>query len=580
MSIKNKANDVLLYACLLTFISFVAAILFFNREVLYTAHERSEYLYGSPFFHTLLSKPFGLMQYVGGWLTQFFYVPAVGGSILAAIWALIFFVGMKAFRLQGSAVALMILPVACLLTSIVDLGYWIYIFTVRGYWFSQSVAYLLMLLLLWVARSTTSRDWHFVWYLIGICLYPVLGWFSLLFVLCLALSDKISWRELLAIVFVFFTAHICRTLLYSNLKIDDVVMAGLPKFENPSDKSDYLSAPFWILGVVSILISLFGRHLAKRFVPIVSAILGILFTVLFMYSDRNYIDEMRMVRSAEKDNWKEVIDIVSENPNPTVSMIMLKNIALMNEGGLLDRSFKMNNIDFNICNPDSLHVSFLEIAAPVAYYHYGMLNEAIRLNFENAIQAGFSPIYLKMLSRCALATGDAKLLQRYTNLLHHHPFYRHWNPLMPTHAVSELRNAFPDELTGVENSDSYIVNSISMWNKSESKVASEQALFYSMIRRDSRRFWASLRNFVNLHQGEQFPVHAQEAYIMYTDKAPEAKRMMLPVEQSVLDRYKSFWTSLESCARNGLKPDQIEEEMRPSFGDTYWYYNIFGKRRY
>ena len=164
---RDKVSAVILYVSLLAFIVFAVYILSINQEVLYTAHDRSMFIPGVPFFHTLLSAPFGLMQYVGAWLTQFFYRPALGAGVLMAIWMLIFMVGSKAFRLQGSASALMLLPVACLLTSVTDLGYWIYIFSVSGYWFSQSVGYLVMLLLLWAARST-PRKWHLVWYLIAI----------------------------------------------------------------------------------------------------------------------------------------------------------------------------------------------------------------------------------------------------------------------------------------------------------------------------------------------------------------------------------------------------------------------------
>ena len=142
----NKLSGAILYVSILAFISFAVYILYINQEVFYTAHDRSEFIFGTPFFHTLMSKPFGLMQYVGAWLTQFFYNPALGSGMLVAIWALIFVVGAKAFRLQGSASALMLLPVACLLTSVVDLGYWIYVSTIRGYWFSQSVGYLVVLL--------------------------------------------------------------------------------------------------------------------------------------------------------------------------------------------------------------------------------------------------------------------------------------------------------------------------------------------------------------------------------------------------------------------------------------------------
>ena len=561
----------------MAFILFVVYILYINQEVFYTAHDRSEFIFGAPFFNTLMSKPFGLMQYVGAWLTQFFCEPAVGAGVLAVIWALTVFMGIKAFRLQGSASALMLLPVACLLVSVVDLGYWIYVSTIRGYWFSQSVGYLVMLLLLWAARCT-PRKWHIIWYLFAFCIYPVLGWFALLFVLCLAVSEKTTWREFVGIILLAFAASIWHTQFYSNLKYDDVVMAGLPRFETPSDSTPHLSYPFWLLGAASVLISLGSKYLAKWFVPVLCTAAGIFYTYSQMYYDKNYIDEMRMVRYAEDDNWKEVLNLAEENKKPTSTMMFIKNIALMNEGGLLDRSFKLGNDAANLYNPDSLHVTLLDIASPLVYYNYGMINEAIRLSFENAIQAGFSPFYLKMLTRCALAAGDKKLVERYTTILHHRPFYDNWQPAPVSAKIKELQKCYPDEITGVENSDSYLVNGISLWYESDSKVASEQSLLYAMLRCDSRRFWASLRKYVKLHMDEQFPLHAMEAYILFMDKAPEAKRMMLPVEKSVYERYKQFWDALEDKAKPGMTIDTVGKEMYDEYGDTYWWYNIFGKK--
>ena len=578
---KSKVSSAILYVSLLAFILFVVYILYINLEVFYTAHDRSEFLFGTPFFHHLMSKPFGLMQYVGAWLTQLFYRPGVGTAVMMIIWALIFWVGTKAFRLQGSASALMLLPVACLLTSVVDQGYWIYISTIRGYWFSQSVGYLVMLLLLWAARST-PRKWHLAWYILGVCSYPMLGWFALLFILCLAFTEKVTWREYLGIALLFFTASIWHVLLYSNLKFGDVVLAGFPRFETPIDTTERLSIPFWVLAAVSVLIPLCGRYLTrpvfKWIAPVLCAVAGIAFTSSLMFHDKNYINEMRMVRYAFDDNWKEVLKMAEENKQPTTTMMFLKNVALMNEGGLFDRSFKLGNNAANITNPDTLHVTLLDIASPLVYYNYGMINEAIRLSFENAIQAGFSPFYLKMLARCAKAVGDEKLVERYTTILHHSPFYGNWQPAPVTEKIKELQKCYPDELTGVENSDSYIINSISLWNESDSKVASEQALFYSMLRCDSRRFWAALRNYVKTHMDEEFPLHAQEAYIMYMDRAPEEKRMILPITQSVYDGYTQFWETLQQLVKPGVNLESVGEAMREEWGDTYWWYNVFGRK--
>ena len=579
MKNESKLSGVVLSGSLLAFIVFTLYIFYINQEVLYTAHDRSEFIFGEPFFHRLVSKPFGLIQYAGAWLTQFFYKPGVGTAMLLAIWTLIYYVGTKAFRLQPSASALLLLPIACQLTSVVDLGYWVYVSTIRGYWFSQSVGYLVMLLLLWAARST-PRKFHLVWYVVAFCIYPVLGWFALLFILCLVLSEKLSWRELLGIVLLLFTSSIWHLQLYSNLKFDDVVLAGFPRFVTPSDVSESLSIPFWALGGISLCLSLFGRYLAKWYVPALCAVAGIIFTWSLMFQDRNYINEMRMVRYASDDNWKEVLTMAEENKHPTSTMVFLKNVALMHEGGLLDRSFPMGNEGTSIYNPDSVHVSFLEIAAPLTYYNYGMFNEGFRLSFECAVQSGFSPVYLKMLARCAYANGEDQLANRYIAQLHHHPFYTHWKPAAVPETVCELHNSYPDEITGVESSDGYIVTSISLWYESDSKLASEQALFYSMLRRDSRRFWASFRKFIKLHMGEAFPVPVAEAYILYMDKAPEEKRVMIPVNEDLYERYKRFWETLGELLQLGKSREEVAERMRSNYGDTYWYYNLFSRRVY
>ncbi len=62
------------------------------------------------------------------------------------------------------------------------------------------------------------------------------------------------------------------------------------------------------------------------------------------------------------------------------------------------------------------------------------------------------------------------------------------------------------------------------------------------------------------------------------DKAPEEKRMMIPVEQTIYERYKQFWVALEGVAKPGATLEKVGEDMREEWGDTYWWYNIFGRK--
>ena len=556
-------------------------LLLCESHFLWKAQELNLFLDTPLFFKQQMVVPGGMLTYLGTFLTQLLYYPWLGILLLSGCWLLLMWLTKRAFHIPGKWALAMFVPVILLLLTIVDMGYWVYISQIRGYWFSQSVGYLVMLLLLWAARST-PRKWHLLWYVLGFCIYPILGWFALLFMLCLVFAEKLTWRELIGIVLLVFTASIWHTQFYSNQNFSDVMLAGLPRFATRIDSTERLTIPFWVLGGVSLLFALFRRladlSFGRLVVPVVCVVAGIIFTCSFMFRDQNYIDEMRMVRHASSNNWKEVLSIVEENKKPTCTMVFLKNIALMNEGGQFDRSFKSGNISFPITNPESLHVTLLEIASPLVYYNYGMMNEAIRLSFELATHCGFSPFYLKVLSRCALAKGEEKVEERYTTILHHHPFYRNWQPAPVTAKVNELQRSFPDELSGVENSDSYIVNNISLWYEADSKAASEQALFYAMLSCDSQRFWPSLRKFLKMHDGENFPIHAQEAYILFMDKAPEEKRVMIPVEETVYKRYIKLLDVMAKQVKPGKTLGQVAEEMRGEWGDTYWFYYFFGRQ--
>ena len=111
-------------------------------------------------------------------------------------------------------------------------------------------------------------------------------------------------------------------------------------------------------------------------------------------------------------------------------------------------------------------------------------------------------------------------------------------------------------------------------------MASEQALFFSMMRCDPTCFWPALRNYIKNHQDETFWDHAQEAYILYIDRAPEEKRMMVPVSEEFYERYHQFWSKLQQLMSSDVNRQEIPEIMRKEYGDTYWYYYIFKRRKY
>ena len=62
-----------------------------NADYLYAAQEHSLFLFDKSFFDMFMVKPGALMSYLGCFCTQFFYHPALGTSILIAIWLVTYF---------------------------------------------------------------------------------------------------------------------------------------------------------------------------------------------------------------------------------------------------------------------------------------------------------------------------------------------------------------------------------------------------------------------------------------------------------------------------------------------------------
>ena len=430
--LKNMGPAVLV-AIALALITYAAYILVgINPDVLITAQDRNPFSGDSMYFAEHIARPFGLIEYIGGFLTQFFYYPAVGAGMLIAIWTAIAFAGVKAFGLKGIWRSLAIVPSACLLASVVDLGYWVYCLTLKGYWFSQSFAILTFLLLLWAA-NTTPRRFRIVWYvLVGFALFPFLGWISYMFSVSLALCQFTkndnkkthpSWIDAVGVIVTFIAPVVFRALIYENLNADDVFNAGFPIFKTTTDTSLRPTIPFCVI-VGTFFVLSFGRVLPamkKVSGAIAYPIVGIASCMcvwMAMFRNENYIYEMQMTQATMNDDWQGVIRVAEKATEPSRTMVILKNIALLNTGELATRSYELGNDGVEIYNPDSLNLSLMHIASPIVYYNHGEVNYALRWCMEFSVPYGFSPFYLKTMARCAEATGEKNLARRYTSHLH------------------------------------------------------------------------------------------------------------------------------------------------------------------
>lgn len=594
-------------------IAFIALAFYFlignYSDMLFTAQDRSDFVASCMFFSDCMARPFGLMQYLGSFLTQFFYIPTLGASILIAIWIACYAAGIKAFNLSARWAPLFLLPLACLLTSIVDVGYWIYCFQIRGYWFSQSLAYLIMLLLVWAFRCTPWK-WQGIWYFVAALLFPLIGWTAMLMSACMLImqggrqiAEKRKWLfsrsqliSSLGLLLVFFAPTIWRNLIYPGVLDSVVVSGGFPWFENTTVDSTRPVIPFFILIALTLIYASFTYinirwdeikfitklHINHIFITVIMIAVSYFGVWKLMFNDYNFQAEMRMTQAVMAEDWQGVLKETIAAERPSHTMVMLKNIALMNTGELGTVSFEMDsNNGINIYNPDSLNLNVMLIASPLIYYNYGHMNFAIRWSMENAIGYGFSPFYLKMMAQCAKATGEKGLEERYTARLNKTLFYSDWKPRAVTKNVKDMMSVCFDALDNDQNScERYLIEKLSTLSGSGLPVVQEVCLFNSILMRDATKFWPAFAEYSAKQQGKNIPLHYLEAYVMFKDMRPVELPYEIDVPDIITKNYKEFWRVGQGYADRGMDENAVREMMRENWGGTYWWYNSFGRQLY
>ena len=155
------------------------AMVAFEHDVLLRVEEQSLFLHTPLFFKQCMVASGGLLSWSGAFLTQFFHYPALGVAILCLLWCLLVWMARRAFRIPDAWVAVTLIPVAMLLITDVDLGYWIYYLKLRGHFFVATLGVIVVVGLVWAYRvlpQFVRSIWVVVTVVVG---YPLFGFYAL-----------------------------------------------------------------------------------------------------------------------------------------------------------------------------------------------------------------------------------------------------------------------------------------------------------------------------------------------------------------------------------------------------------------
>ena len=577
-----------------------------NSDVMFMAQSKSFFTTNSLFLTECMQQPGGIVAYFSSYLTQFFYNPVLGSSMMIGIWVASLWLSKLAFKVRTAWVAVLIIPVICLLVSMIDTGYWIYYIKQEGYWFYGTVGYFTTVVLVLIySRFKKFVDKLMATVIIAMT-YPLFGWYSLLAVLyaaAISLSERAKGRNfkdryvqpiLAAIIVAALPPLFCQ--FYSAIRIEDSWISGFPFFTNDKVHSFVPEIPFIILAVVPLVFPFLPKHKQPKawvayLVTIVIVILSCVWAEKSDFQNYNYHAEMRMYRAADEQQWDKVLDEMASIPgDASRQMVLLKNIALFNKGEAGTKMFRYNNMGERPNNGfDTLHIHMVQTAAPLIYYYHGKTNFASRWCIENNVEFGCDFDNLKTLARCALVGGEMDVARKYLEILKTSIYYKdlaeHLMPITNNPElikkyhefdhVRELRDHMGSALDGDNGLvEMYLLNYFSNTMNKDSKLLQEVTLNYAMVQKDINLFWPRFFLYATLHSGEDMPTHYQEAAYLYGQLEPDnVNTEGMPFDQQIKDRYNSFQQVSQSLIKQGMDVTAVGEAMKGAFGDTfYWFY--------
>ena len=592
-------------------------LLSYEYHVLWKIQEHNLFLDTPLFFRQLMVVPGGLLSYVGCFLTQLLYYPALGVAVLCLLWGLLMWMMQRTFKVSQRWAPLLVVPVAMLLAANVEMGYWIYTIKLKGWFFDATIGVMVVVALLWIFRIlSANRIWRRVLLVMTTVVgYALFGTYAVAATVLMGLwcwrLDKNRWQALADTLLALLTVIAIPLLYYQyvfyQINIVNLWWTALPIFKILEPNNEYY-LPYALLGACLLLLTI-GKwdqddmpikpnkptkstkakkptnprklKISWQSIVVIGVLAATVYGVREMWmKDENFHREVVMMHYAEQTRWEEMLkEAANQQDVPTRSIVMMRNLALSRLGR---QGWEMCKYVNGSKKPDSPFAPPASlIVGDLIYYNYGMLNDCHHMCIEGGVEFGWKVQYLKFLARCGLMAGETNVMYKYTEILKHTMFHGEWAEHLETlQREPELRKVdqetgpvmhmlhYPD-IVGADNgyAERYLMNHLAVID-SDDPYFQEQCLLATLWTKDSSQFWPQFAKYLNLHKGQPIPRYYLEAAYLYTVMEKNAP-FEVQVDDNMKKTFHEFATMLERY--DGKDIQVARKALYPMYGDTYFY---------
>ena len=578
-----------------------ALLLLYEPDLLWKIQQKNLFLCTTLFLKEQLVVPGGLLSWIGMWFTQFLYYPVIGVLMLCCWWLLLMYIVKRTFRIADRWAIVMLIPVALLLLTNVDQGYWIYLLKLRGHFFITTIGTTAVAALLWAFRCLPEKYALRTAFLAITCVvgYPLMGIYGLAATLLMAIW---SWRlsatrlqavihSIVALLVVIAVPLLCYRFVYYQTNIANIYWAELPLYFITEEYHTYY-IPYYLLALFFVVLAVTyhaNRQPAKPMktvyyllcqVVMGCVMVGSVYT--FWMKDENFHRELAMQHRISQCDWTGVLEeAIRQKDEPTRAIVMMRNLALTRLGRQGNEMFLYKGGSKAYAAPFGMRLML--VAGPLIYYQYGMLNYCNRLCMEMGVEFGFRAEDYQLLVNCALLENDKPLAHKYIGILKHTLFYRDWAEqveLLIDHPEQIAQDAerepithmlhYSDVLGGDQGyTERFLMTQLARSNDISDPLFQEQALLATLWTKDIKQFWFHFSNYINLHPNDPMPRYFQEAAYLYGMIEERQDLEKMPFDVQVKETFDRFASTMSNY--DGMDTKIAREELYPFFGDTYFY---------
>ena len=529
------------------------------------------FLFSWEYFREVAAVPGGFADWVGRFLTQFFYYAYAGAALIALVAVAVQYLTCRAAGGRcGLLYALSFLPAAACALYMLD----------ENALMGAPVAVLLSLsavVLLGLVRNFRLRI--VLWLVLVPVLYFLLGPLSAIFLLCglrWAFDVHSPVCAILAVALFFALPLLLQFELQYPLQR---LLTGIHYHRY------HHAVPVMPWAAVVFAVGVYWCGMAKRCPSGLShlVVFALVLAAAGLYAGKSYDgskeEAMKYDFMVRFNMWNRIIS-TAQVKSPSMPMTVTSlNIALAKNGLLPDMQF-----DFFQNGPDGLFPKFTrDFLSPLPtaelYYHLGMINTAQRFTFEaqEAIpDFQKSARCYKRLAQTNIINGDYEVARRYLLKLQQTLFYRDWaleaekllwnEPAIDSHpeygSLRKLRYHDHDFLFSDSETDSML--GLLYTENRENTMAFDCMLSWLLLSKNLPRFAECL----SLKAYSKLPTAYQEALlILHLNGGGNFDNAPLYISQDV-----RMLLSNLLAARNQKVP---ESAIEARFGKTYSYYYLY-----